>query len=516
MIGQGRASRLTLREIARRHGEAAMFWLLAAAYVLPIWAFTYVPTQDGPSHLVNAQILKDYADPTAGYAQFFEPRNSLVPNLTSHLLLAALLYVVPALVAEKLLVSLYVLGFAGAFRYFLGAFGDRCRPLSLAGLLFVYQRCLWMGFFNYCLSLVLLWLVLGYCLRRRGTLGLSHAAMLMFLFLAAFFTHLSGFMLAFAGALGATTLVPPRRLLSPILVVLAALPAVCLTLDFFDETGFYQAPAAERLINSPLAPFRGVKNDTNLLHDLDELDGDLIEYHAGARLSCTVILVCYLGLLGVLSAGSWAGRSKAEAPGRLFPALFAVVMLAAYLLAPERLGYTHGDFLKPRLAPLPFLFCLACLREPTQPRLRLLARCVTITLLAVNLAFVTQTVHDGNQRLAEYTAGAKAVGGGHRIFVDQKQSAPSPLADPLLHAANYYCLGNGNVNLDNYEAATNHFPVKFRRGITRGHGFLGAYSQRNAVDIVICWQPPQGVGCRGPEGWDEIFQRGSLRIYRRH
>ena len=80
----------------------------------------------------------------------------------------------------------------------------------------------------------------------------------------------------------------------------------------------------------------------------------------------------------------------------------------------------------------------------------------------------------------------------------------------LMHAADYYCLGNGNVNLDNYEASTLHFPVKYRAGVKRGKGSLVGYAQRDAVDLVLCWKV-----AAGPAAWDEIFRQGPLRLYRR-
>ena len=42
-----------------RYGEGVLFWTLACLHLAPVWAFHYVPTQDGASHLDNAQILKD-------------------------------------------------------------------------------------------------------------------------------------------------------------------------------------------------------------------------------------------------------------------------------------------------------------------------------------------------------------------------------------------------------------------------------------------------------------------------
>src|SRR5690242_20352336 len=101
-----------------RHSEAVAFWTLAVLHLLPVWGFHYLPTQDGPSHLANALILRDYGSSAAGYERFFELRAEPLPNLSAQILLAALLYLLSPLVAEKVLVSLYVLGFAAALRYF--------------------------------------------------------------------------------------------------------------------------------------------------------------------------------------------------------------------------------------------------------------------------------------------------------------------------------------------------------------------------------------------------------------
>src|SRR5207249_3856255 len=124
----------------------------------------YLPTQDGPAHLANALILKDYGSEGTRYHEFYEVHWEPLPNWTGHLMLLGFLHFLPPLAAEKVLVSLYVIGFAWSFRYFLGAMGSACPPLALAGLLFVFQRCFWLGFYNFCLSLIVYWLILGYWL----------------------------------------------------------------------------------------------------------------------------------------------------------------------------------------------------------------------------------------------------------------------------------------------------------------------------------------------------------------
>src|SRR4051812_11197543 len=113
-----------------RHGEPVVFWLLAFLHLIPVWGYRYLPTQDGPSHLYNARVLNELLWGNPRYEAYYEVRAEPIPNWTSHIALAALYSIAPPLVAEKILVSIYMLGFAATLRYFLGAFGPRTQPLS--------------------------------------------------------------------------------------------------------------------------------------------------------------------------------------------------------------------------------------------------------------------------------------------------------------------------------------------------------------------------------------------------
>jgi hypothetical protein len=505
-----------LRRWLACHAEPIAFWAAAVAYLVPIWAFRYFPTQDGPAHVFNAQVIREYGHSAAGYEEFFELRPDPLPNLSSHVLLAGLLYVFPPLVAEKLLVSLYVLGFAAAFRAFLGAFGNACRPLSWLGLLFVYNRCLWLGFYNYCLGLALFWAILAYCIQRRDTLRLPEAAVLMLLFTAAYFTHLVCFLLAWPCAIGTTLWLQLRRPVAAVLVCLAGLPAACLSLDYFERTGFFQEGPSRRLLDYPRARLRGQSPGATVPQDLVAIDRGLFEFQAGARVRFSLFLFpLYALLAGCTAAGS--GRSASDErqpPGWLLPFALGSLLLAAYFLAPPTLD-AHGGYLKARLALLPLLAWIACLREPAQRGMRILTRAMTLALLGANLVLVSSAVASANQALADYTAGAEVFGRGHRLFVIQPDAHPAPLADPLFHASNYYCLGTDSVNLNNYETNAPHFPVRFRPGIHRGRGNWAAYANRDVVDTVLCWQTSPTDVVEGPPGWAEIFRQGRLGLYRR-
>jgi hypothetical protein len=521
-----------------RHSEGIVFWSLALLHLTPVWAYRYIPTQDGPSHLDNAQIVKELAFPSrpplgeegkaagaAGYEAYFEIRAEPIPNWTSHVLLAGMLYWVPALTAEKLLVSLYILGFAGSFRYFLGAFGERCRPISWLGLLFVYNRCFWMGFYNYCLSLIWVWLIVGFCLRRRGVFRWPHATVLLIFFPLAYFTHLAGLVVALTGALAAALLVKPRSLFAAFLICLAAAPSCMLTMDYFEQTGFFAQGAGRRLIKTPTDLLQGKDLERGFGEmgtQLLALDREVFEHHAGAGAVLTIALFILFVAFAAVALVEYCRHPRAKqalktgevvqcaastpCPGWLFPFLLGVVFLACYLLLANSLGVRgglpHGSYLKPRLALLPPLFWLACLRESANPWIRRALRAAIVALLAVNLFLVIRTFHADNETLERFTAGIDAVGRGQRLATFGIRRV-NRLASPLAGARHYYCLGTANLSLYNYEAGTPHFPIK-HKGTPP--------DQMTDADILIYWQAAPGAG--DPIG-DVIFSNADLLIYRR-
>src|SRR5688572_20008572 len=100
------------------HHEPLYFTLAILLHLVPIWSFKYLPTTDGAAHVANADILRKYDDPKFDqFRKYYYVSREPMPNLAGHLLLAGLLYVAPPTVAEKVLVSLYVVLFPVALRY---------------------------------------------------------------------------------------------------------------------------------------------------------------------------------------------------------------------------------------------------------------------------------------------------------------------------------------------------------------------------------------------------------------
>ena len=147
--------------------ESLLIGVLIVAYLLPIWLFTYFPTQDGVSHVYNSQILTEYNNPEYQFSDYYEINWYPFPNWLSHFSLAVLMFVFPALIAEKIFLSLYVILFPLAIYYFLNAVQRGRQALVILSFTFVYNYLFLMGFYNFAVSVPLFFLALGYWWKHK-------------------------------------------------------------------------------------------------------------------------------------------------------------------------------------------------------------------------------------------------------------------------------------------------------------------------------------------------------------
>jgi hypothetical protein len=151
-FGQGPVSeRLHAR---LRNRENLFLTALIIIYLTPIWAFKYFPSQDGPAHINNANIIREYHE-RALFREYYVLNKDPVPNWFGHLVLAGLMYFMPALVAEKVLLSGYVILLPISVRYVLCAIRPDAGFLTVLTFPFVYNFLLHMGFYNFAYSLAM-------------------------------------------------------------------------------------------------------------------------------------------------------------------------------------------------------------------------------------------------------------------------------------------------------------------------------------------------------------------------
>jgi hypothetical protein len=470
--------------------EPLVFAALVVATLAPIWLVPYFPSQDGGSHLETASVFLRYADPL--YSKYYELNLSVGPNWVVTLLLGGLMLVFSPAVAEKILVSGYVVLFALSARLALGAIRAESRWLAPAALLLVFNLPLHMGFYNFCLSLGLLLLVVGYYLRRHPRWTIPSTAALAALAVLLYLCHPVSLVMA-AAFIGILSVWPwpvppwrqPRASLAP-LVALA--PAVALLATFVTREGSDLSGGRSR---------REVRlTDFLFLRAYDDFERWL----------------CYgvFAVFGLAVAYRLVTLRRQPEQARWASLAFVVLVLTGiYAAVPDMLA--GGTMVKMRLTIYPFLGLLLWLGAGVYARwFRGLLLAAIVALLAVQLGHFTGRYRAINERLAVYYSAAEHLPAGATLlplcFDPWGSAGDRPLsvfAQPFLHAAGRISAAKRALTLLNQPGNTDYYPVALRpsnnpyafitpdeKNYHRGRPpeFL-SYAERTggSVDYVLVW-----------------------------
>jgi len=447
-----------------------VFVILILLHLLPVWVFTYFPSQDGPAHLENAVILREYRNPEmTAIREFYVLNDRPDPNWFGHLVLAALSFVLPILVVEKLLLSAYVILLPLSVRYALGSIHPDSRPLAVLAFPFIYTFPLHMGFYYFSLSLPVFFLSIGYWLKNRDRLGARRTAILGLFLLLLYFCHLVSLVLAglVIGILAVWAAVAERgspaagegrgsrglvrslagRLSRPLA---ASVPVLVLTLVFFAEKGSKRS---------------GLPPPLTVLQDLFMLR-TLVSYDTLETVFSVAVVGLFLGIALYLAIAKPASRS-ALGRGLLMAVVVEIVLC---FTVPDKMS--GGSWITTRLALYPFLTSILWFGSVSFGRISLR----TVTILAVvivlgTLGFRTAKYATLNDYLEEYVSGMDRIEPNTVLLplcYSQQGHTPegevlSERVRPFLHAGGYVAARRRVVQLANYEANTLYFPVAYRK-----------------------------------------------------
>ena len=164
--------------------------VLLVIHLLPVWGFKYFPTQDGASHIYNSYVVKEYHNhENYRLREVYELNATVFPNWTSHALLLLLLYVFPPLVCEKIVLTLCISLLPLSLFYFLNRVEKKNIVFGLLGFIFAYNYLLHMGFYNFVLSMSLFFFTMGYWWRVKDKLRLTNIIVIYVLSLVTYLTH---------------------------------------------------------------------------------------------------------------------------------------------------------------------------------------------------------------------------------------------------------------------------------------------------------------------------------------
>lgn len=442
--------------------EKTAFWLLLALHVLPLCGGRYFPTADGPTHLYNAWLWKTMLlQPGHPAHQVLAFNPNPEPNYLSHLLLAGLLTLAPPWLAEKALLLLYVVGLPLTLRYALRSAGQRGTDwLAILSFPFVYSVVLVWGFYNFCLSLLLLLLASGYWQRRTGRwrpatiAGL--AGLLTLLYAAHPMTYLAAGLLLGLLAL-ATYRAQPTRLLTELgILLLTHFPTLLLLAWYVAHKGTATSQPA-------------LSYGTNLW---EWFRLEPIHYFGSAEATYRWLIA------GLLTVGAGAvGKQLLRRPAAGWPvapwALGLLLLLGAYVVMPDAIA--GGSITRPRWGLLSYFTLLAGLAAvPWPARWRVIGLGLSTLVATLLLGFRFSKFQAFQSGIKEYELLAPYLRPGATILpiaYDMEHSLPEALATntyiPVLaEAVNYLAVEHQLISYENYEALTGYFPLVWRPGKT--------------------------------------------------
>lgn len=491
-------------------GITAAYTLIAALHLVPIWAVTYLPTADGPAHLYNAWIISELvAGEAAGLESWYRVDWRPHPNWLGHAFLAAAMLVVPAVVAEKLLVSAIVILFLAGAWMLAGAADERSLPYAFLAFPLTFNLLLQAGLYNFSIASGLYLITVAAWWRRRDEPTVRTIALVAMLLVLCYFAHPLPAALAM-GSIGILWLAILRcRPPIPHLRHLAAfVPATLLLLWFAAQRG-----TGTMQEHRSLTDLLDYVSRTSVIFTFD-----VRQFALGRAL---FIVIAVLLTVSIVRENIIARRVHQR---DAFLLLLGVVFLL-YLRTPA--GMAGGLLLAERLSLFIPLLVIPAI-SPNLPRtVRTFVAVVLAITTVANLAFLTTRYRQFDRRIASYLAHLAPVKPGSSVLpLEFEPNAPGSFVNYYSHAIGYVAVEKRLIDLDNYEPGTDYFPTAWAPGVdapdiglieARPHEVdVNSYAAR--AEYISAWKLPDGHPTeeRIRRRYRLLFRSGDGRLYMRH
>jgi len=470
--------------------ERLLFLALILFYLVPIWAVDYLPTVDGPCHTENAWIIRQHGngDEFPQFDRLYTIDWRPLPNWLSHAVLALLMLVVEPRIAEKILVSGYIVLLPAAARYAAGAVDPERKWLGFLAFPLVYNLLFQDGFYNFSFSLAFWLFAIGYWWRRRASPDAGFAVRINLLLLACWFCHIVSLVLAlFAiGVLWFASLLQTWRVRTHwkrhLLHVLILAPQLILPFWFVARHPGSAGPSF--LSTAALVKF---------LFGLEVLSFfGAPQLWIGRVLAVAFLLFLVLTLAGRVRRED--GRLRVDVREEDGFLLLSLLLVAVFFASPQ--GMSGGYLLKERLALYPWLALLPWLapRLPERPGLPLRAAAIgSLAALALwSAGCVLRQYQAVEPAILAYLRPTEHIRPNSRVLPLFSEYGPYGL---YRHLIGYTAVEKGLIDWNNYQAVTKLFPIRFRRRpeilwwVAREPGVVDVRSPdlKARVDYVYAW-----------------------------
>ena len=493
--------------------EKFIFKIVVLLSALPVLLFEFYPTMDGAAHLYNSNLIWSLLfDNHETIQQFYELNSEPVPNWTGHFLLAIFNSFLPAHIADSAVLLFCVVGLPLAFRRLLKTIEPANLLLSYLIFPFVYSFTLTLGFYNFSIALVLLFFTLSYWLQSQPKRFSWKILFILFLLITAtYFSHLFvfGILLLLLGLneiylllIGLSSReVGGNAVFKGFLSKTAILvSASCISLILF----------AQYLFERPYSDQSKWLTNTELIEDLTTI-GPIISYNSEIEEPWTKLLF-YLLIL-VLAVALFIKfkyifqKNSSEVKGSVSQKIFTkhsfwliatLVLITLYFMLPDSDGY--AGYISTRIALLFFMFFILWLATtPFSKWFMTILACVSLFITFKFVRFYGEVVKPLNEIALNCVEASDKLAENSVVL-------PINLSDHWLlpHFSNYLGAEKPVVILENYEASTGYFPVKWNE-----KSIPNTLLDGDSVDVFEClyWKSEKS----GPSvNIDYVFLLGTL------
>lgn len=484
--------------------------LLFLLYLIPIWGFKFIPSQDGLNHIYNAYILKEYNNPEYTiYREVYSLNIKPFPNWGAHGFFYLAIHFLPFLIAEKLFVTITVILVPLGFYYFLKQVDKDLVFLSLLGFLYSFNYFISLGFYGFALSFAIYFFVLGYWWKYRDSISLKRAIILNLLIALIYFSHMFSFamillsisLLAFTSAIfpGDTPRSAKHRLKIFIYNIGIQIPAYAVLLYL--------------LISNPESQeknYQSIKELWRFFHSVSSL----VSFNDRA-IPLVRILLGFMGfgfLWKIIKDKIIDKKFLNQQDG--FFALF-YVSLILYFKMPWQVG--PPAWINPRMCLFLFPILLAWFsaKHPKWIKYGLMGIMIAISL--THLGMITYDYYLLNKDMKEFTSGAHLITPNSSISIigdtslETEHHGTLKYMSPFYHDTCYYCLGNGSHYVGNYEPKYSYFPLRYREGYWK-------FEYKGIIDYMLVWQTGKNskeyANLKENKNYELIHNTKNLEIYK--
>lgn len=169
--------------------EPILFIAFSVIVIIYFFGHRYVASLDGPQHLYTARLISELFQGDDFISTYFRFNPLIVGNLSSPYIMAFLMLFFPAWIAEKIYLICYVIGLAWSFRYLVKSITPTVSLLYLSIFPFAFSSLFMLGYYNFCLAFIPLFVTIGYFIRHEKALKFRHILTLLVLSTLLYITH---------------------------------------------------------------------------------------------------------------------------------------------------------------------------------------------------------------------------------------------------------------------------------------------------------------------------------------